>query len=140
MIIGFDAKRIFFNKTGLGNYARSLLIGLNQLNEQNNYHLFTPGFRIHQDFLANVPQVIRHVPSKIIDKKVPSLWRSSGMVADIKKANIQIFHGLSNELPKGLVQTEIKTVVSIHDLIFLKFPHLIGVRTGYQYPRKNCSL
>jgi glycosyltransferase involved in cell wall biosynthesis len=124
MIIGFDAKRIFYNKTGLGNYARSLLIGLNQLNEQNNYHLFTPGFRIHQDFLANVPQVIRHVPSKIIDKKVPSLWRSSGMVADIKKANIQIFHGLSNELPKGLGQTEIKTVVSIHDLIFLKFPHL----------------
>lgn len=124
MNIGFDAKRIFYNKTGLGNYARSLLFGLNQLSAQNNYHLFTPGFRIHQDFLANAPQLIRHVPSKIIDKKLPSLWRSSGMVADIKKAKIQIFHGLSNELPKGLDQTEIKTVVSIHDLIFLKFPHL----------------
>jgi len=124
MNIGFDAKRIFYNKTGLGNYARSLLLGLNQLNTQHNYHLFTPGYRIHQNFMADESNVFRHVPSKMIDKKVPSLWRSKGIIADIQKANIQIYHGLSNELPKGLVQTKVKTVVSIHDVIFLKYPQL----------------
>jgi hypothetical protein len=33
-----------------------------------------------------------------------------------------IYHGLSNELPFGITSTKIKTVVTIHDLIFKRFP------------------
>ena len=124
MNIGFDAKRIFYNKTGLGNYARSLVSGLNQIAPQHHYHLFTPGTRIYADFLENDPNVYRHFPSGLVNKKLPSIWRSNSISKDIKEADIQIYHGLSNELPSTLVQPEIKKVVSIHDLIFLKFPHL----------------
>ncbi len=40
------------------------------------------------------------------------------MVAD----KIDIFHGLSGELPSGLKQKNIKSIVTIHDLIFMIYP------------------
>ena len=42
MIIGFDAKRIFHNWRGLGNYGRNILDGLQQFYPENKYVLFTP--------------------------------------------------------------------------------------------------
>jgi len=41
---------------------------------------------------------------------------------ELKSREIDIFHGLSNELPKGIHKTEIPSVVTIHDLIFIRFP------------------
>ena len=42
----------------------------------------------------------------------------------LQKDEIDIYHGLSHELPKGIEKTNIKTVVTIHDLIFIRYPHL----------------
>jgi len=42
MRIGFDAKRAFKNKSGLGNYSRDLIRGLHQQFPENDYVLFTP--------------------------------------------------------------------------------------------------
>jgi glycosyltransferase involved in cell wall biosynthesis len=41
---------------------------------------------------------------------------------ELKKRKIDIFHGLSNELPNGIHKTEVPAVVTIHDLIFIRFP------------------
>ena len=41
MNIGFDAKRAFFNRSGLGNYSRSTLRLLSQYHPENNYFMFT---------------------------------------------------------------------------------------------------
>ena len=136
MNIGFDAKRIFYNKTGLGNYARSLVTGLSQIAPQHQYHLFTPGINIYSDFLEKEANVFRCFPTGFVHKKFPSIWRSHGIIQDIKKANIQIYHGLSNELPNALARTDIKRVVSIHDLIFLKFPNLYPWIDRKIYARK----
>lgn len=38
------------------------------------------------------------------------------------KKGVQLYHGLSNELPIGIHKTGIKSVVTIHDLIFLRYP------------------
>jgi glycosyltransferase involved in cell wall biosynthesis len=38
------------------------------------------------------------------------------------KDGIQIFHGLSGEIPYGLKKKGIKTVVTVHDLIFMRYP------------------
>src|SRR5690242_11628484 len=40
--IGFDAKRAFYNKSGLGNYSRNLLYALTENYPENTYCLFTP--------------------------------------------------------------------------------------------------
>ncbi len=122
MNIGFDAKRIFYNRTGLGNYSRSLLKGLVQYYPQHNYHLFTPGTHQFSDFLEVNEQVIRHKPIGFFSKKLPAIWRSNWLVKDLLKAEVKLYHGLSNELPRGIESTSIKSVVTIHDLIFMHFP------------------
>lgn len=122
MKIGFDAKRLFHNFTGLGNYSRSLLKNLNRYADENlDLHLYSPKLSEHlrvQEFL-NTPAYTVH------DKGQNSsiLWRSSGIKKDLRQAGIEIYHGLSHELPIGIKGTGIKTVVSMHDLIFLKYPN-----------------
>ena len=53
-----------------------------------------------------------------------ALWRSFGIKKNLIKDKIQLYHGLSFEIPFGIKKTKIKTVASIHDLIFLKYPEL----------------
>ena len=42
MRIGFDAKRAFYNSTGLGNYSRDSIRILSLLYPDNDYFLYTP--------------------------------------------------------------------------------------------------
>lgn len=51
-----------------------------------------------------------------------SLWRSNWVKKDLLKKSIDIYHGLSNEIPVGIQNTAIRTVVTIHDLIFERYP------------------
>lgn len=55
---------------------------------------------------------------------MPSLWRSTGCIAELKRKGIEVYHGLSGEIPFGIHRTGIKTIVTVHDLIFLRYPEL----------------
>ena len=55
-------------------------------------------------------------------KLFTSFWRSCGIVSDLKRDGIELYHGLSGELPIGIRKSGIKSVVTIHDLIFLRHP------------------
>jgi glycosyltransferase involved in cell wall biosynthesis len=130
MNIGYDGKRAFQNKTGLGNYIRSLMAILTHHYPQNHYTLFAP--KLTTLFDANVfPNVKAIFPKTSIGKKFPALWRRSGMLNDIVKCNIDIFHGVSNEIPNGIERTGIKTVVTVHDLIYERFPQTYTLDVRY---------
>lgn len=118
MRIGFDAKRFFFNKTGLGNYSRDLIRILEEYYPANDYIKYTPK-RNESITATNIK-----VPKGKINTLFNSLWRNQWIVQDLVSDHIQLYHGLSGEIPKGLKNTDIKSVVTIHDLIFLKFPDL----------------
>ena len=124
MKIGFDAKRIFHNFRGLGNYGRNLLEGLEKFYPESDYHLFSPKFKDSRalDWARKHSTFKIHSPNTIISKSMQSLWRSSLMTRDISREGMSIFHGLSHELPLGIEKTNVKSVVTIHDLIYLKFP------------------
>ena len=132
MKIGYDGKRAFQNKTGLGNYSRSLLSILNRYFPDFQYTLFAPKktnlFDI--DSYHNF-QTIQ--PQKFFYKKLPSLWRRIGIVKQIDQAHLDIYHGLSNELPKNIEKLNIKTVVTIHDLIFEHFPKTYHLDERYTH-------
>lgn len=121
MNIGFDGKRFFHNNTGLGNYSRTLVGGLAQFYPEHNYYLFNP--KPARSFLkppdANVFEVL---PTDKLLRKLPALWRSSGMKKDLSENGIQLYHGLSHEIPIGLSRTGIRSVVTMHDLIFERYP------------------
>lgn len=121
--IGFDAKRAFFNKSGLGNYSRDLIHVLSQYEDQNTYYLFKhkDASGIAFETSENVKTI---VPSKRFFKRFGSVWRSFAMSTDIRKTPISIYHGLSHELPIGIKKAGVKTVVTMHDCIFLRYPEL----------------
>jgi glycosyltransferase involved in cell wall biosynthesis len=120
MIIGFDAKRALFNRSGLGNYSRSTLRLLAQFYPANEYFLYSP--KDSGDLFQAYNNQKITTPDSGIYTLFPALWRSWGIQKEVAHHKLNIFHGLSNELPFGIQKTGVKTVVTIHDLIFLHFP------------------
>ena len=123
MHIGFDAKRAFLNVTGLGNYSRYTINSLCRLYPENKYSLYTTGVNNSINYAA--PENSRTVlPGTIWSKNLKSYWRSIGIVGTLKKDRVDLFHGLSNEIPLNLEKSGIRSVVTMHDLIFLRLPDL----------------
>ena len=129
MIIGFDAKRIVRNRTGLGSYARTLVNDLAQ-REDLQLRLYAPDAG-HDDLRSQVPErenLCYCYPSSLTSHLSPftslskSYWRSRGIVSQLQRDGIQLYHGLSGELPMGISRSGIKSIVTIHDLIFLRHP------------------
>ncbi len=124
MNIGYEAKRVFHNKTGLGNYSRDLVRILATYYPENHYFLYNPKKNKETLFNTNLDNVFEKLPSTPFYKKFYNLWRQKGIINDLKTDKIDVFHGLSGEIPSGLKNKNIKSVVTIHDLIFMRYPHL----------------
>ncbi len=123
MNIGFDAKRVFHNATGLGNYARDVLRILHRHRPEHVYVAYTPRPGKLPFELAGDRFRVRG-PRTLLGRALPSLWRARGIVSDLRADGIRLFHGLSNELPLGIESSGVAGVVTIHDLIFERFPAL----------------
>jgi glycosyltransferase involved in cell wall biosynthesis len=124
MNIGFEAKRAFHNKTGLGNYSRDLITLLSKHFPENNFYLYNPKSPKNKLFNENNQNVFEKNPTSSFYKKFKNLWRQFGVTNDLIDDKIQIYHGLSGEIPFGLHSKNIKSIVTIHDLIFMKIPEL----------------
>ncbi|TDL99323.1 MAG: glycosyl transferase family 1 [Flavobacteriaceae bacterium] len=123
MTIGFDAKRAFHNQTGLGNYSRDLIRGLLQHFPQYLCLGFNPKPSDLDPFFGYT-QFKEILPESWFGKTFSGFWRQRSVLGQIKAQNLDVFHGLSGELPIGIEKLNLKKVVTIHDLIFLRFPHL----------------
>lgn len=138
MKIAFDAKRITHNGTGLGNYGRYVVNGLTSFFPDNTYQLYTPG--IGKDILRNriIPteKVSFHYPESRFAKMLPSAWRSFGITSTLIQEKVDLYHGLSNELPINLRKSGIHSVVTIHDLIFLRYPQFYKPADRFIYTYK----
>lgn len=101
MKVGFDAKKAMRNHTGIGNYSRRCIDAVRAAGAATQ--LF--------------------YPQKAV---LGELWRNVLQWWDVRRSHIDIYHGLSNELPFGIGWSGVKTVVTIHDLIFLRMPETYG--------------
>ena len=124
MNLGYEAKRVFHNKTGLGNYSRDLVRILAAYYPGNQYFLYNPKKSKETLFTTNSSVIFEKLPSTPFYKKYYNLWRQKGIITDLEADKIELFHGLSGEIPSGLNKKNIKSVVTIHDLIFMRYPHL----------------
>ena len=141
MKIGFDAKRAFLNTTGLGNYSRTLMSSLAKHYADNQYFLYYPkkniGFEQAKFSLAENMEV--KTPNNALQALAGgSFWRSWTLGKQIKKDELNIYHGLSNELPFSVSRNlgKPKTVVTIHDIIFMKYPKWYPTFDRFMYRRK----
>ena len=123
ILIGFDAKRIVRNGTGLGSYARTLVNALSE-NEHLQLNLYAPdeGRDDLRQQIVNREKVKFVYPEGLHFRFQRDLWRTKGVVKQLKEDGVQLYHGLSGELPAGLKAAGIPGVVTIHDLIFLRHP------------------
>lgn len=135
MRIGFDAKRAFYNRSGLGNYSRDIIRFLNQYYPNNDYLLYTPRTKNSIDFIDK--KALRIIsPPGTNNKILQSYWRSYQLKKQLVKDEVNLYHGLSNELPKNLNKTKVKSIVTIHDLIFLRYPEWYPPIDRWIYKKK----
>jgi glycosyltransferase involved in cell wall biosynthesis len=121
MRIGFDAKRFFLNYTGLGNYSRNLVYALSKYYPGEGYYLYTPS--TGKTVLENPdPNLVVVKPEGIINKVFHKYWRSVNISDMLERDNIDVYHGLSCELPVNTAEYKYKKVVTVHDLIFIRNP------------------
>ena len=97
MRVGFDAKKAIRNHTGIGNYSRRCIRAVEQEGADTLL------------FYSRVPVL-------------GELWRNLLQWWAVRRAKVDVYHGLSNELPLGIRWSGAKNVVTIHDLIFLRIP------------------
>ncbi len=122
MKIGFDAKRLFNNFTGLGNYSRFVVKALADHYPDNEYLLYSPKIKSSSDaeYFFHQKNIQLKKPDGL-QAKLGGIWRSYSLGNVAAKDQVQLFHGLSNELPltkpRGL-----KTIVTIHDVIYKRYP------------------
>lgn len=116
MRIAFDGKRFFNNSSGLGNYSRDLVRILATYFPENKYVLLNKEQSEKGKDVLNLPNV------SFVETSKGTMSRQFKMGKDAQQINADIFHGLSGELPLKWTDNPIKKVVTIHDLIFLRFP------------------
>lgn len=129
MKISFDAKRAYHNLRGLGNYSRDAIRLLTTFAPENDYYLIAkPSSRYTFDGTTTIAPhgIFRHCPT---------LYRSFGCVSDLE--GMDVYWGLSGELPFGIHRVEgLKKLVTIHDAIFIRFPHLYSATYRYIFTQK----
>ena len=141
MKIGFDAKRLFLNNTGLGNYSRFVVDSSLRYYPENQYFLYSPKTQNNKStsHYFNEKNVRIIQPSGIFKIGfLKSIWRSFFLTKDPSVNELDVFHGLSHELPHGLPD-HVKKILTVHDLIFLRYPKLFNPIDVWIYRRKLIS-
>ena len=88
MKIGFDAKRLFNNFTGLGNYSRTMIDILTTYVPEHQYLLYSPKIienHVTMPYLGNT-SCRTIIPSGMMRG---SLWRTYGMASALSHPNVK---------------------------------------------------
>ncbi len=129
MIVGYDAKRIVRNGTGLGSYGRTLVNSLSE-NQHLKMRLYAPD-KGRDDFRQQIilrPNINFIYPDFLRFRFQRDLWRTRGIVKQLRQDGVQLYHGLSGELPLGLKAAGIPGIVTIHGsfcILFMKLKELL---------------
>ncbi len=96
MKIAYDAKRYYHNRTGLGNYSRTLVSEMTSR---------------HED-----------IEAVLYDSR--AIERTFRLGRKAAKEGCELFHGLSNELPRDITEAGIPSIVTMHDVAWRTFPDM----------------
>src|SRR6266540_2664757 len=116
MNIGFDASRAFVDKkTGTENYSHQLLKYLLQLDQANNYYIYTRDSSqesvVSSLVNSNLPSTNYHLPTIPLSR----LWTQVGLAARTFIDPLDVLFIPSHTLPI-IRKPGLKTVLTVHDL------------------------
>ncbi len=127
--VGFDGKRAAQNRTGLGNYSRFVISGLSKFSDIGRLLVYAPNEKRMECIggLDKMPKVEMRFPQTTWHRALRSLWRVHGMTDSFAKDGVTLFHGLSGELTVNIRKAkDVRSIVTIHDLIFRHCPENYG--------------
>ena len=136
MKIGFDGKRAVANMTGLGNYSRLVIERLAEQYPLDSLLVYTPALRPNPRLepVSRLHNVEFRLPPPQGFKG--SLWRTFGITNNLRADRIDIFHGLSNELPLNIRRSGVPSVVTVHDVIYRRMPECYSPVDRFLYDYK----
>ena len=87
-------------------------------------YVFTQASSINSfyEYLIRILTIFLGIFIVISFSLITSLIFKKNIIKDLINDRVQIYHGLSHEIPFAIQHTKVKSVVTIHDLIFLRFP------------------
>ena len=129
MTIGYDAKSIVDDIAGIGNYARTLVNDIGRVVPAGTtLNLYAPdrGNGALRRLVTENSHMRFVYQGGYNGRLAQALWRMRGVVKDLVRDGVKLYHGLSGELPIGIREAGIRTVVTIHDLVFMRHPEYYG--------------
>lgn len=129
MHIGINAQLLSFGQNyrngGVSRYIRYLLTEIIKEPGNHTYTVFVNGQDVIEHLAVHHPQVTfvsAPWPESQPSRRV--VWEQCSLPSLIRQKQIEVFHSPVNVLPT-MVPHSCATVVTIHDLAFLRFPHVL---------------
>lgn len=129
MRIGINAQLLSFSQSyrngGVSRYIRYLLTELAKQPGNHEYTVFVNGHDVIQQLGATHPQII-YVSAPWPESRPATrvAWEQLQLPKLVRKHGIEVLHSPVNVLPEW-VPPHCATVVTLHDLAFLRFPHVL---------------
>ena len=114
LIIGIDARFAVWNRRGIGNYTLGLISYLAQIDQYNKYILYID----RDDIEGILPRQINFEIKKICSDNY-LIWEQVILPFYAWKDKVNVLHSTGNTAPISF-NKEIKLVVTIHDISYLK--------------------
>ena len=116
MRIGIDARLAYHRQAGITRYARNLCSALCTLDSRDRFTVF---HHRRQPPAKRVPTAWRH---RTLFSPVHHAWEQAGLALELSLGRWDVVH-----FPDfiGPLQTRLPTVITVHDLAFLKWPEVL---------------
>ena len=127
--IGFDAKHANRGNTMQSSYARFIIDALSNACPKSAYfRMYIEKSEPHSDYdaLAEKANVESMEPDGTLWRKLSWLWRMWHIGQDLERGDVDLYHALAGLVPFGLARRNIRTVVTVHSLEFLRLRRLFN--------------
>lgn len=121
--IGFDAKHANRGNTTRSSYARFVIGALSTACPKSAYfRMYIESSEPHEDYerLSQYPNVESMEPDGSFWRRFSGLWRLWHVGRDMERGDVDLYHALAGVVPFGLSGRNIRSVVTIHSLEFLR--------------------
>jgi glycosyltransferase involved in cell wall biosynthesis len=132
LTIAYEAKRLFNSLTGFGTYCRTLVFDLSTYYAENQYVLYAA--ERHSELIRtdtfNSEEVKRVIDLDSVSVVYSpcqrrTLWKLFGARADLRSRNVDLYHGLTQQIPYSIRGARIPKILTIHDLIYKYYPEYV---------------
>ena len=120
MTVGIDFRPALSRATGVGRYVQGLISGLQQIDKENTYVLFSSSLKERpqpESLPPNFLSVDRHIPVRVLNV----LWHRLGRPS-LDALTGRHFDVTHSPTPLLLPSRNARSIVTIHDLFFLQQP------------------